>query len=43
MINEDDATDSDDLDENAFEIAKKLELNEKNLALNKIHPVKFAK
>ena len=45
MINEDDVTDSDDdeMDENAFNIANTLKLNEKNLALNKIHPVKFAK
>ena len=45
MINEDDVTDSDDdeMDENTFNIANALKLNEKNLALNKIHPVKFAK
>ncbi len=31
------------MDQNAFNLANTLKLNEKNLALNKIHPVKFAK
>lgn len=43
MINEDGATDSDDseVDQEMHELAKKLELNEKQLAFNKINPVKF--
>lgn len=44
-VNEDDVTDSDDsgIDEDALGLARGLQMNEKTLALNKIHPVKYAK
>jgi hypothetical protein len=45
VINEENATDSDDseIDQEMHDLAKKLELNEKQLAFNEINPVKFFK
>jgi len=45
QINDDGQTDSDDdsIDDDAMNIARRLQLNEKQLAFNEINPVKFMK
>ena len=45
-INEEEITDSDEddnVDENAYNLVRKLNLNEKQLAVNDINPMKFFK